>query len=201
MTTDVINGVPRELLERAWRFLANSDTGRKIGAILDAAPCDVRCAETCVRASLCATCTALLATAQPALCEFHDADAAACEQYSGQVPCSTAQPAADGERENHPAFDFLLGAGPLCGAWFGETPEGAKPYWWREHLRKAIAAQPQQAVAVTDEVRRLREALTRVGDRLEAFIGDDMDMPHDSMEVCKGIIDAALSAHKTGEEE
>ena len=69
-------------------------------------------------------------------------------------------------------------------------------YW---HLMSNCTSQPQQAV--TDEVRRLREALTKVGDRLEAFIGDDMDMPHDSMEVCKGIIDAALATHKTGEEE
>lgn len=50
-----------------------------------------------------------------------------------------AQAVAD-EREADPIFDFLLGAGPLCGAWFGETPDGAKPYWWREHLRKARAA-------------------------------------------------------------
>lgn len=54
--TDVL--IKRELLERARRQLANYDTGKMIGAVLDAAPCDPGCAEICVRASMCATCMA-----------------------------------------------------------------------------------------------------------------------------------------------
>ena len=56
--TNTIPNVPRELLERAWRALANSATGREIGAYLDADPCAPECAETCARASRCATCSA-----------------------------------------------------------------------------------------------------------------------------------------------
>ena len=45
----------------------------------------------------------------------------------------------------HPVFDFLLGSGPLNGHWFGDEPprgEGKRrqPYWWRIHLRAALAA-------------------------------------------------------------
>lgn len=43
------------------------------------------------------------------------------------------------------AFDkvvnFLMGQSALDGLWFGERPsDGRKPYWWRTHLRAAIAA-------------------------------------------------------------
>ncbi|MBL8582822.1 MAG: hypothetical protein JNL61_11425 [Rhizobiaceae bacterium] len=45
----------------------------------------------------------------------------------------------------HPVFAFLLGSGPLNNYWFGETPppgpknKRKQPYWWREHLRHALA--------------------------------------------------------------
>ena len=64
--TNTINNVPRELLERAWRALANSATGREIGAYLDADPCAPECAETCARASMCSTCSAILSAPSPA---------------------------------------------------------------------------------------------------------------------------------------
>ena len=64
--TNTIPNVPRELLERAWRALANSATGREIGAYLDADPCSPECAETCARASMCATCSAYLSAPSPA---------------------------------------------------------------------------------------------------------------------------------------
>ena len=66
MTNNTIPNVPRELLERAWRALANSATGREIGAYLDADPCAPGCAETCVRASMCAACSADLSAPSPA---------------------------------------------------------------------------------------------------------------------------------------
>ena len=66
MTNNTINNVPRELLERAWRASANSATGREIGAYLDADPCAPECAETCVRASMCAACSADLSAPSPA---------------------------------------------------------------------------------------------------------------------------------------
>ena len=41
-------------------------------------------------------------------------------------------------------FSFLLGEKPLNGVWFGEKPEGVKGnFWWRTHLRKALAAPVQ----------------------------------------------------------
>jgi hypothetical protein len=39
---------------------------------------------------------------------------------------------------------FLLGEGPLDGAWFGERPAGKPQYWWRNELRAARAAQEKQ---------------------------------------------------------
>ena len=63
---NTIPNVSRELLERAWRALANSATGREIGAYLDADPCAPECAETCARAAMCSTCSAVLSAPSPA---------------------------------------------------------------------------------------------------------------------------------------
>lgn len=62
----LINGIPRDLIERAWRQLANYDTGRLLGAYLDADPCAPECSETCVRSAMCTTCSAMLAAAPKA---------------------------------------------------------------------------------------------------------------------------------------
>lgn len=36
-------------------------------------------------------------------------------------------------------FKFLLGEGPLDGAWFGERPKGERgDFWWRKHLRAEV---------------------------------------------------------------
>jgi hypothetical protein len=44
---------------------------------------------------------------------------------------------------------FLLGEGPLQGVWYGERPEGERcKYWWRIHLRAAIASAAQAPQAV-----------------------------------------------------
>ena len=38
---------------------------------------------------------------------------------------------------------FLLGEAPLDGAWFGDKhPSKRGAFWWREHLRTALAATP-----------------------------------------------------------
>lgn len=39
-----------------------------------------------------------------------------------------------------PVARFLLGEDALKGFWFGERPAGKPQFWWREHLRAAIAA-------------------------------------------------------------
>lgn len=39
--------------------------------------------------------------------------------------------------------EFLMGHGPLDGYYFGEKPKGAGNYWWRNHLRAALAAAPK----------------------------------------------------------
>ena len=39
---------------------------------------------------------------------------------------------------------FLLGEAPLDGVWFGDKhPEKRGWFWWRKHLRDALAAQPE----------------------------------------------------------
>jgi hypothetical protein len=40
--------------------------------------------------------------------------------------------------------EFLLGEGPLDGVWYGdEHPTNPRPYWWRKHIRAALA-EPEQ---------------------------------------------------------
>jgi hypothetical protein len=38
---------------------------------------------------------------------------------------------------------FLQGEVPLEGVWYGEPHPSGKPYWWRTHLREALAAAPE----------------------------------------------------------
>lgn len=35
--------------------------------------------------------------------------------------------------------DFLQGAAPLDGVWFGDSPEGKPHYWWRRYLDRKPA--------------------------------------------------------------
>ncbi len=62
--TDTVT-IRRELLERLADKNASLHHTRKaqdeLRAAIDSAPCDPRCAETCVRASMCATCMNALA--------------------------------------------------------------------------------------------------------------------------------------------
>ena len=69
-----------------------------------------------------------------------------------------------------------------------------------ERIVELLAAAPKAPEGREDAFALMREALRKVSDRLEAFIDDEMDMPHSSMEVCKGICDAALSAAQAGGE-
>lgn len=68
------------------------------------------------------------------------ADAIAAWNHRPPPPANTR-----GKREKaHPVFAFLLGTGPLNGHWFGDAPPREKgkrpqPYWWRSHLRAALA--------------------------------------------------------------
>lgn len=42
-------------------------------------------------------------------------------------------------------FKFLMGTDELDGVWFGDQPpEGTRKFWWREHLRAALATPPLQ---------------------------------------------------------
>lgn len=54
-----------------------------------------------------------------------------------------AQPNTDQARE-HPIFKFLLGEGELCGSTFGgeRPPMELGNFWWRKHLREALASRP-----------------------------------------------------------
>lgn len=51
----------------------------------------------------------------------------------------------------HPVFKFLLGEGELEGCWYGDPFIGRKPYWWREHLREALATSPAPALRIKGE--------------------------------------------------
>lgn len=42
----------------------------------------------------------------------------------------------------HEVLEFLYGAAPMDGVWFGDVPEGKPRYWWRSKLRAAL--QPQE---------------------------------------------------------
>ena len=85
---------------------------------------------------------------------------------------------------------FLLGEAPLDGFWFGERhPAGG--FWWREHLRAALAAPAtaqaaeierlktesderlQNCAALVAEVERLRKDAERYQWLAEYLVSDD----------------------------
>lgn len=197
MTTDVINGVPRELLEQVTIELEHDTDRYMLGREL----------------------RALLATAQPADHSEHDLN-------------MVSQPAADGEREAfeawlptvHPAANNRTFS--RSGEQYAYTP--AASYWpaFKAGVAYARAAQPQQAVAVTDEVRHvpLYEAVERACGELpdgwaitlqmergagwiELYDAEGVevaDFPTNNERLDYTLldaVDAALSAHKTGGEE
>ena len=86
------------------------------------------------------------------------------------------------------AQDYLAAEGIIVSDWLIHTS-----------YTEMLAAAPKAPEGREDAFELMREALRKVSDRLEAFIDDEMDMPHSSMEVCKGICDAALSAAQAGE--
>lgn len=52
---------------------------------------------------------------------------------------------------------YLLGEGTLDGYWFHEAPYDRPLYWWREHLRAALVAEPE-GVGCTDLAELVKEA-------------------------------------------
>lgn len=147
---------------------------------------------------------------------------------------ATAQPAADGERGEY--GDAYQGAREDLAIWKRRALEAeAKvreqdriienlgnalndengPTFMGEPVMQARTAQPQQTVAVTDEVRRLREALEFYanGDHLlladpdewDTCSGEPVNWLHDEAGTASvedgSVAKAALAAHKTGEED
>lgn len=163
MTTDVINGVPRSLLEGIADHL-EWDGSEPLTTIQYAYKCD----------DLARDLRALLATARPA---------------------------ADGERE---AFESIYG---VIRVEDDTTPEDQTIYkleraaFHSGAVWQARAAQPQQSVAVTDEVQELKDLLRQSEAELEDWRLSFPDANSHDTDVLLERIDAALSAHKTGEEE
>lgn len=62
-------------------------------------------------------------------------------------------------------INFLMGDGPLNGFQFGETPEGAGKYWWRKHLRAALATAAAAVPAIPDAITHtIQRALVKFSD-------------------------------------
>ena len=179
--TDVINGVPRDWLKQLHRDL---DACQKL-----------------IWANLRGCDPAYCADAQARLAEI-------------ETMLATAQPAADGEREAFEAWAASVGYHTERDMFQREKYQSSLTWeLWR--VWQSSAAQPQQAVAVTDEVRRLREALEFYanGDHLlladpdewDTCSGEPVNWLHDEAGTASvedgSVAKAALSAHKTGEEE
>lgn len=67
--------------------------------------------------------------------------------------CLAAAPVAD-ERpspELNEILEFLYGAAPLDGVWFGDKPEGKPRYWWRSKLRAALSGGSPEPVSGSEE--------------------------------------------------
>lgn len=125
----LINGIPRGLIERAWRQLSNYDTGRLLGAYLDADPCAPECSETCVRSAMCTTCSAMLASAP---------SAPATVQGDGWIPVSERLPNIVQEVIVNSEFDGIT-AGFLdsYGEWYSPNSD--------YKLKRVVAWQPLPA--------------------------------------------------------
>lgn len=62
-------------------------------------------------------------------------------------------------------INFLMGDGPINGFQFGETPEGAGKYWWRKHLRAALATAAAAVPAIPDAITHtIQRALVKFSD-------------------------------------
>lgn len=56
--------------------------------------------------------------------------------------------------------DFLDGTMPLDGVWFGDPhPALRGAFWWRKHLKAAVAQRDEQIAALRDTNAELLEAL------------------------------------------
>lgn len=203
MTTDVIDGVPRSLLA-ALATEADKYDDSSLCVIND--NCELwqigHIMPTVTVGHLRAI-RALLATAQPADHSEHDLN-------------MVSQPAADGEREVWavPVLD-----GEKKTTFYTEQLPfvpgiGVKQLGEPVRMVEARADQPQQTVAVTDEMRRLREALEELlgcpHNVVRATVpkaGIESAPPYQVvLDVSVSLTrwrkaQAALSAHKTGEEE
>lgn len=202
MTTDVINGVPRDWLKQLHRDL---DACQKL-IWANLRGCDpAYCADAQARLAEIET---MLATAQPA-------------DHSEHALNMAAQPAADGEREA-----FEAGINPHCSKRNEHGDYVVPEIQDRWDGWQARAAQPQQAVAGEHdpmrqlantykatammrayEVRRLREALERAKDHL-SHARHDVEVRANAGNEAARLVLAGIdhwldqeAAHKTGEEE
>ena len=176
MTTDVINGVPRDWLKQLHRDL---DACQKL-----------------IWANLRGCDPAYCADAQARLAEI-------------ETMLATAQPAADGEREAFEAWAASVGYHTERDMFQREKYKSSLTWeLWR--VWQARAAQPQQAVAVTDEVNPDTSRLDFLESHpnwLRAHKGrwsckvPFTNYSYPVFKTAREAIDAALSAHKTGEEE
>lgn len=129
----------------------------------------------------------ILATAQPADHSEHDLN-------------MVSQPTADGEREAFEAWAASVGYHTERDMFQREKYQSSLT-WELGAPDNARAAQPQQAVAVTDEVQELKDLLRQSEAELEDWRLSFPDANSHDTDVLLDRIDAALSAHKTGEEE
>ena len=71
---------------------------------------------------------------------------------------------------------FLMGEGPLEGCWFGEKPETERGnFWWRKHLRAALAASavPQAPIGEVVDVLKINlegNSLMKPGKEVRWFV-------------------------------
>ena len=109
--------------------------------------------------------------------------------------CDAANPAEQPSAAQVPPYCEQMGeaAQRYCDG-FTLSPRLPATWRWQKLYEAMLAAAPKAPEGREDAFALMREGLRKVSDRLEAFIDDEMDMPHSSMEVCKGICDAALSA-------
>src|SRR5690606_29732432 len=75
---------------------------------------------------------------EPMIFPTRDEAATHCADDEQPIPLYT-RPAPDDVARLVEVAEFLDGRGSLDGRHFGQTDGASGPYWWRKHLREAIA--------------------------------------------------------------